>query len=75
MLMNLDSVRLGCRCAVAAVDTDEGLKRRLEDFGLVPGTVLCPEYRSPGGHGTVLGFRGTLLALRTRDLKRIRVRV
>lgn len=75
MLVSLDSVSLGCQCAVTAVDTDDALKQRLRDFGLVPGTVVCPEYRSPGGHGTVIGFRGTQLALRTRDLSRIRVRI
>ena len=52
MIVSLDRVCLGCRCSVAAVDTDEVLKRRLQDFGVIPGTML---------------------ALRTRDLKRIRV--
>ncbi|MBO4937822.1 MAG: ferrous iron transport protein A [Oscillospiraceae bacterium] len=73
MIVSLDRVCLGCRCSVAAVDTDEVLKRRLQDFGVIPGTVLCPEYRSPGAHAAVIGVRGTMLALRTRDLKRIRV--
>ncbi|MBP3673984.1 MAG: ferrous iron transport protein A [Oscillospiraceae bacterium] len=75
MLFGLDAVGLGCWCRVAEVDTDDALKQRLRDFGLVPGTKVRPEYRSPGGHGTVIGFRGTQLALRTRDLKRIRVSV
>lgn len=73
MIVSLDRVDLGCRCSVAAVDTEDGLKQRLRDLGLVPGTVLCPEYRSPGAHALVIGFRGTMLALRTRDLKHIRV--
>lgn len=73
MFVSLDRVGLGCECTVATVNTEKNLKRRLEDFGLVPGTAVRPEYRSPGGHGTVIGFRGTMLALRTRDLKQIRV--
>lgn len=75
MVERLDDVRLGCWCAVAGIDEDEALRRRLCDFGLLPGTRVRPEYRSPGGHGTVIGFRGTQLALRTRDLKKIRVTV
>lgn len=75
MLVNLDSVCPGCRCAVVSVNTDKALRERLRDFGLVPGTQVCPRYRSPGGHGTVISFRGTELALRTRDLKHIRVRI
>lgn len=73
MLERLDAVCLGCWCSVVEIDADDALKSRLGDFGLVPGTKVRPEYRSPGGHGTVIGFRGTQLALRTRDLKRIRV--
>ena len=75
MLQNLDAVKLGCPCSVVSVDTNGALKQRLRDFGLVPGTKVRPEYRSPGGHAAVIGFRGTQLCLRTRDLKAIRVRV
>lgn len=73
MEQRLDEIRLGHPCHVVALEMDEVLKRRLEDFGFVPGTLVCPECRSPGGHGTVIMFRRTRLALRTRDLKRIRV--
>ncbi len=47
--------------------------RRLRDFGLVAGTSVCPRYRSPDGAVTALEFRGTLLALRTKDLHRLQV--
>lgn len=69
----LDGVRLGCWCKVTQIVADGALRKRLGDFGLLPGTRVRPEYRSPGGHGTVIAFRGTKLAMRTKDLKKIRV--
>lgn len=69
----LDGVRLGCWRRVTQIQGEETLVRRLGDFGLLPGTLVRPEYRSPGNHGTVITFRGTQLALRTKDLGKIRV--
>lgn len=74
MAERLDGIKLGSWCNVVEIDADEALRHRLRDFGLRPGTKVCPEYRSPGGHGTVISFRGTHLALRTRDLHKIWVR-
>lgn len=73
MVERLDGVRLGSWRRVVELQGEEALVRRLEDFGLIPGTLVRPEYRSPGNHGTVIAFRGTRLALRTKDLRTIRV--
>ena len=49
------------------------IRTKLAALGLVPGTaVLCP-YRSPDGRVTAVACRGTVLALRSRDLHGIRV--
>ena len=46
---------------------------RLKDFGLVPGTQGVVSYKSPD-HGVIaLEFRGTVIAMRTRDLKGVQV--
>lgn len=39
-------------------------RRRLLDLGLVPGTVVRPEMRSPAGDPTAYRIRGALIALR-----------
>lgn len=52
---------------------DESVKNRLRDFGLVPGTEVICRYRSPGGQVTALSFRSAVIAMRTRDLNKIRV--
>ena len=74
METSLDQVRTGVRAVVTKIEVKAELKRRLQDFGLVPGTLVCCRYRSPGGQVTALELRGAVVALRTRDLKRIGVR-
>lgn len=62
-------------CAVVTeIAVGKALTARLRDFGLVPGTAVRCCYRSPGGQVTALALRGSVLALRTRDLEKIRVR-
>ena len=46
---------------------------RLRDFGLVPGTQLTVRYRSPDRGVVALEFRGTVVAMRSRDLKGVQV--
>ena len=74
MEMSLNAVRPGMRAVVIKIDTDAALKRRLRAFGLVPGTAVSCRYRCPWGTVTALELRGSVLALRTEDLKKIRVR-
>ncbi len=63
----------GAQGVVTKLEGEFGVRKRLEELGLVPGTMVKCRYRSPGGFVTALEFRGTVLALRTRDLRHIRV--
>ena len=70
--------RLDCLCpgmegVVRDINTEDALRRRLAEFGLVPGTKVRCRYRSPDGGVTAIGLRGAVLALRTGDLRRITV--
>ena len=71
MEMGLNQLCLGEMARVTGVDG--ALKSRLRDFGLVPGTRVRCRYRTPGGKVTAVEFRGTTVALRTRDMQAIRV--
>lgn len=73
MEISLDRLRLGKYGVVTHIDTDTMLRSRLRAFGMVPGTRVGCRYRSPGGSVTALEFRGTVVALRTRDMEKIRV--
>jgi len=74
MEISLDNARLGQQTVVLQIDTPQALKKRLQDFGLVAGTKVCCAYRSPGKKVTALAFRGIVVAVRTKELKNIRVR-
>ena len=74
MQTNLNFLHLGRQAVVESVNTDPVLRQRLRDFGLVPGTKVCCRYRTPCGSVTAVELRGSVVALRTRDLDEIRVR-
>lgn len=48
-------------------------RRRLLDLGLLPGTVVTAELRSPGGDPTAYRIRGATIALRAEQARLIRV--
>lgn len=73
MVTDLRCIRPGERAVVLEINTGLPLKQRLWDFGFIPGTPVRCGYRSPGGKVTALEFRGTVMAMRTRDLRDIRV--
>lgn len=74
METSLDQIKPGTQAVVLRVNTDVALCKRLRDFGLVPGTKVTCRYRNPWGDVTALELRGSTLALRTADLRKIRVR-
>ena len=74
-MMSLDQVRCGHWVKVMRVDTKPQLRQRLRDFGLVPGTRVRYRCASPGGHVVAIELRGSVLALRKKDLQCIWVRL
>ena len=74
-MVSLNQVCTGVWTCVVALHTKQELTRRLEDFGLVPGTKICRRYSSPAGDVTALELRGSVLAMRTTDVRRIMVHI
>ena len=75
MEISLNRLCPGAKAVVLQIDTDKALEKRLKDFGLVPGTPVRCTYRCPWGDVTALSFRGSVLALRSKDLAKIRARL
>ena len=73
MQIGLDAVKVGQQTVVAKLQLAQTLQERLASFGVIPGTVLRVRYKSPDLTVTALEFRGTVVAMRTRDLGGIRV--
>lgn len=70
----MDKLQKGVPGVVTKIRCGKALERRLQDFGLVPGTQVVIRYRSPDGGVTAFTCRGAVLALRTKDLKGVLVK-
>lgn len=70
--ITLDALGIGKMAVVTCIETDAVLKRKLRAYGLVPGTIVRCRYRSPEGRTVALEFRGSVVALRSADLRQIR---
>ena len=65
----------GERGMVQQMDINKVLNDRLKDFGFVTGTKVSCDYLGPGRKVMAVGCRGCVIALRTRDLQKIRVSI
>ncbi|MBR4863874.1 MAG: ferrous iron transport protein A [Oscillospiraceae bacterium] len=72
MEITLAQLPLDKMAVVTEILTNESLKSRLHDYGLVPGTIVRCRYRSPDGSVLALEFRGSVVAVRAKDLQRVR---
>lgn len=64
---SLAALREGERARVAELQAQNGMRRRLLDLGLTPGTQVECELKSPSGDPAAYRIRGALIALRRRD--------
>lgn len=74
MEIMLSKLRPGIRALVTEIPDINVLKGRLREFGLVPGTELMCRFISPAGDLMALELRGTVIAVRLKDLGGIMVR-
>jgi DtxR family Mn-dependent transcriptional regulator len=73
--LSLAALRLGQSAEVVALSPAlRGReRRRLLDLGLLPGTRVTAELRSPAGDPTAYRIRGAVVALRAEQAKQVRV--
>lgn len=64
---SLGALREGERARVTELRAQDGMRRRLLDLGLTPGTQVECELKSPSGDPAAYRIRGALIALRRRD--------
>lgn len=69
----LSDLNVGEFGTVISIDTDEKMKRRLLDIGLVPGTKVKCLLKSPLGEPKAYNIRDCIFALRTEDTKKITI--
>lgn len=67
----LFNMREGTSATVSRLTGEGGMRRRLQDIGLIEGTpVLCLQ-RSPSGDPIAYLIRGAVIALREEDSSKI----
>ncbi|MGX8692488.1 MAG: FeoB small GTPase domain-containing protein [Clostridia bacterium] len=72
-IIRLSRLPVGESGRVTSLGGDGGLRRRLLDLGLVPGTEIRCLGESPGGGPRAYGLRGTVLALRGSESEQVEV--
>ena len=72
-ILRLSHIKKGESCVIKTIFSHPGMRRRLQEMGIVPGTLVKCMYKSPFGDPTAYLIRGTLVALREDDSENILV--
>ena len=65
--MTLSELSLNKTGYIKDLKCGNGVKRRLLDLGLIPGTKIIPIFVSPSGDPTAFEVRGSIIAIRIED--------
>ena len=72
--MFLNNLKEGESCLVSDIDASPDTKRRLFDMGLIKNTRVKCLQKSPFGDPVAYLIRGTVIALRSEDSSRIKIK-
>lgn len=70
----LNQLQPGQSATVTGLLADRGIRRRLQDIGLVEGTCVTCLARSPLGDPVAYEIRGAVIALRAEDSAGVLIR-
>ncbi len=70
----LDQVKISEKVKIETINTEDTIKRRLLDMGMIEGTTIECVLQSPLKDPIAYFVRGTLIALRKDDSKNIIVK-
>lgn len=71
----LAELKAGQQAVVTELKLFDNMRRRLQDIGLIEGTLIECLGKSPLGDPTAFLIRGAVIALRSDETKRVIVRV
>lgn len=75
MKTSLNTIPLNQLVTINSLNCTGSIKRRLLDLGLIDGANIIPILQSPVGELTAYEIRGTVIAIREEDTKKIIVEV
>ncbi|MBK8020637.1 MAG: ferrous iron transport protein A [Chloroflexi bacterium] len=73
--LTLDQLEIGCPAVVSRLNAQGATRDRLMDLGILPGTPVLAEFRSPLGDPVAYRIRGALIALRRKQACEIEIRL
>lgn len=71
MKTTLDKVPIGTYVTLSELNSNKDIKRRLRDLGLIKNTLIKPIYKSPLNDPVAYLIRGSVIAIRNSDAKKI----
>lgn len=74
-MTTLDKVPLNCIGKIYSLDFSGRDRRRFLDLGFSVGTNVSPAFLSPAGDPIAYIVRGTVIALRNEDAKKIMINI
>lgn len=72
-ILSLNELKLGQSAKVRTLLSGGSIRRRLQDIGVIEGTVIECLQKSPAGDPTAYLIRGAVIALRSEDSSNILV--
>ena len=69
----LYELKIDDQAKIKEINCSEGIKRRMMDLGIVKGTPIKAILKSPSGNPKAYEVRGSVIAIRSEDAKKIEV--
>ena len=73
--MTLNELKLNETGYIKDLKCGDGVKRRLLDLGLINGTQITPIFVSASGDPTAFEVRGSVIAIRVEDTRKIDIAI
>lgn len=70
-MRSLQNLKIGEKSTVISTKMKENQKRRILDLGIINGTQIEAIFKSPSGDPTAYEIRGSVIAIRSEDAKKI----
>lgn len=71
MEISLDRLKLNKSGYILEIKTNENIKKRLIDLGMIKNTLIRPVLKSPSGNIRAYEVRGSVLSIRDIDANKI----
>ena len=71
MEISLDRLKLNKSGYIVDIRTNENIRKRLIDLGLIKNTSIKPVLQSPSGNIRAYEIRGSVLSIRDKDANKI----